>query len=55
MGANTVVVMEYCRATPTECMPFFKKPVSSTTNTPPASPSVVSAYAHTKWRSFSAC
>ena len=22
---------EYCRATPTECSPFFTKPVSSTT------------------------
>lgn len=24
---------EYCRATPTECVPFFRKPVSSTTST----------------------
>ena len=33
-------VPEYCRATPTEDVPFFTKPVSSTIKTPSASPSV---------------
>ena len=29
----------YCRCTPAECRPFFRKPVSSTTSTPSLLPS----------------
>ena len=31
-------VPEYCRATPADLVPFFKKPVSSTTSTPASPP-----------------
>lgn len=35
-------VPEYCRATPAEVLPFFRKPVSSTINTPDVSSPIVS-------------
>lgn len=39
-GSIRPAVPDYCRATPTECSPFFKNPVSSTTSTPSGLPSV---------------
>src|ERR1700676_1084157 len=47
-------VPEYCRATPTECVPFLRNPVSSTTSTPFGSPRVEITSSRTLSRSASA-
>ena len=41
---------QYCRATPTECVPFFTNPVSSTTQATTGSFAVIAATAYSRTR-----